>query len=175
MNVLDNLLKDDFLIAIGFSSSAKGIYHALSQSSQVASLREAIRTREITPEKIRVFVSGLTESFERGVQFPYELQLAAICVALENVFSEFSEDFLLDLAKLDIIEITLAPKVAAICLEDFYQKPKQKISESSCQAFPINDLPIVDLNKSMVIKYYLMTKFNFSSNNFDEMTETCNG
>ena len=57
--------------------------------------------------------------FKRGTQFPHEPALAAIAVAIESRQTKFADDFLLDLARLNkIAEMDLAPRVAAICLQE---------------------------------------------------------
>ena len=133
MNKLEQLLTDDFVAETGFYSTPAGLHRSLGKNSVVMELTSAIRTGEITTENIRTFVSQLSSSFERGIRFPYENCLAAICVSIEHLSNSFSEEFLLDLARVSVKEIPFASKVAAICLANLFQTPKTYDSLVSCR------------------------------------------
>ncbi len=111
---LDVLTSDEFLLSLGVSATASGLRRALRRSLFVKELRESLMTGEVTEHGMRIFVSRLMREFRPGVQFSHEPALAAVAVVLEKRGTAFSEEYLLDLARLKhIAEFDLAPRVAA--------------------------------------------------------------
>lgn len=133
MNKLQQLLSDEFVSELGFYSTAAGLYRGLAKNPVVKELTDAIRTGEISANNIREFVAQLAPAFERGIRFPHENCLAAICVSIEHFANPFSEEFLIDLARVNITELPFAPKVAGICLANLFQTPKTYDSMVACR------------------------------------------
>ena len=124
---LDHLLSDSFAVSIGIPTSPKGLRRALNKSKDVNRLRRDIESGIIGEDDIRTFVSRLMADFNRGVRFPHELAIAALSVALENRKTSFVEEFFLDLARLNITEMILAPGVARDCLRYWYSLPRTRV------------------------------------------------
>ncbi len=61
---------------------------------------------------VRKGSAALLGNFECGKRFPYELALAAIPVALATRPTPFAEEFVLDLARLELAELPIAIRVA---------------------------------------------------------------
>lgn len=133
MDTLNNLLTDQFVASLGFYSTPKGLYRALAGNEFVDDLILSIQTGQVTTDSIRSFVTEITRTFHRGEKFANENILAAICVALEELPNDFAEEFLIDLARVNVIEFPLAPKVAVICLSNLFRSPKSSDSIESCK------------------------------------------
>lgn len=110
--MLDRLKSDAFFEEVGLCTSASALRRVLERSETVKGVRDAIAGGAITEVAIRRFVDELSNDFEKGEQFPHELPLAALCVAIEDRRTEFTEEFLLHLARLRIVEMPIAPEVA---------------------------------------------------------------
>jgi len=124
---LDGLLSDDFIAEVGVVSSPRGLRRAIYKSDRVAVLRRAISCGSITETDIRQFTERLMKDFSRGEKFPHELALAALAIALENRRTEFAEEYLLDLARLNIVEMSLAPGVARDSVRHWRQLPRTRV------------------------------------------------
>ncbi len=85
----------------------------------------------ITERDIRRFTEELMRDFERGVKFPHELALAALAIAMENRRTDFVEEYLLDLARLNIAEMSLAPGVARDSMRHWRQVPRTRVKRVS--------------------------------------------
>ena len=115
--VLQRLRGEDFSVAVGFHSNPAAVRRRLARMPEVAAIREALKQGAITEETIRRFVSHLTSDFVRGEHFAHEDALAAICVALEAQPTDFADEFLHDLARLKLAELSLAIRVARECVD----------------------------------------------------------
>lgn len=133
MTALENLHTEEFVESIGFYSTAQGLYLALAKSQFVGELSIAIRTGEVSIDELRSFVEQISAKFERGKRFSEEVSLAAICVAIEDLPNSFSEEFLIDLARVNVTEIPYASKVAAICVAHLFRLPKTVDEAVRCQ------------------------------------------
>jgi hypothetical protein len=128
---LEDLLSDGFLADIGIVSSAKTLRRCLTNSAYVDGLRRAIAGGAIREETIRRFCDELMVDFERNVRFPHEYALAALAVALEDRKTDFVEEFLLDLARLNIVEMPFAPEVARGSLNHWRKLPRARTRTSA--------------------------------------------
>lgn len=124
--VLALLIADDFIASVGVISSARGVRRHLYKSRFVGCVRSAIEGGIVSEDDIDAFVNDLMDEFSRGVRFPHELALAALSVILETRKTKFAEDFLLDLARLNITEMTFSPQVARESLRLWYSLPRYK-------------------------------------------------
>lgn len=97
-------------------ANAPAVRDDLLSSGKVAELREALLRGEITEETIGRFVASLLQHFQTGEEFPNELALAGLAVALENHPAQFAEEYLRDLAQLHVAELRLSSHVARECL-----------------------------------------------------------
>ena len=122
-NVLQNLVSDEFIASAGVVTSARSLRRHLTKSTFVDDLRSALRGGSISENDVREFVHSLMGSFERSVRFPFELALAALAIVLETRKTEFAEEFLLDLARLNISEMEFAPTVARESLRVWSRLP----------------------------------------------------
>ncbi len=125
-SVLENLKNDEFAIKFSFISNPRAIYLALCRSEYVTNLRSALRSGEVTEETIRVFSANLLRELEYGKRFPYELALAAIAVTLETRSTPFAEEFILDLASLNLSELSIAIRVAREACQERLKHPANK-------------------------------------------------
>lgn len=116
MNALRDLQNEDIQTRGSVISTGEALRTFLQYRSEVVSLRKAVEAGEITPTDIKEYVDELLRSFLAGTKFPYEIDLAAISMALETYPGPFSEEYLEDLSRLQIQELPLAPRVARLCL-----------------------------------------------------------
>jgi len=111
-HVLENLRTDEFAVRFSLVSNLRAVHRALQRSKEVEELRSALCTGEVTEETLSVFTTSLLKDFEGGKRFPHELALAAVAVALETRPTPFAEEFVLDLARLELAELPIAIRVA---------------------------------------------------------------
>lgn len=126
-NSLQRLLTDDFLASIGVVSNPSALRRTLLKNEHVIELRQAMTLSKTSERSVREFCDLLYRDFERGAQFPHELALAAVAVILEDRRTEFAEEYLLDLARLNIQEMSLAPRVARECYAHWRSLPRVRL------------------------------------------------
>lgn len=116
VELLSSLVSHEFLDAIGVVTSASALYRLLRGEPLVRALRKCLASGELSEDGVRRYVAGLSRDFQSGTQFPHEIALAAIAVALESWNSSFADEYLRDLARLRrVSEFELAPGVADRC------------------------------------------------------------
>jgi hypothetical protein len=115
--VLEQLTSDEFFFSAAGLSTPSALRRFLGRRPEVAAIGEALLQGAITEDSLRRFVSRLTVDFRRGERFVHELALAALAVAVEKRPTDFAEEFLHDLARLRIAEVSMAMRVARECLE----------------------------------------------------------
>ena len=114
--VLADLTSDAFLVSLGVISSAEGLKRHLQQSEYVKAVARALSSGEVSEQRIRQFVSELMRSFKPGDQFFYDPVLAALAVVMQNRYTPFADEYLLDLARVGrIVEFPFSSKVAQLC------------------------------------------------------------
>jgi len=116
MSVLRELLSDEFELAVGFVGTPSAAHWLLGRMPQVRAIRQSLRQEALTDETIRRFASGLLWDLRRGERLPHELAIAALAVALEMRPTDFAEEFLRDLSRLKLAEMSLCIRVARECL-----------------------------------------------------------
>ncbi|MEQ8790359.1 MAG: hypothetical protein RIC55_28955 [Pirellulaceae bacterium] len=109
---MDTLVSDEFALRFAFVSNPRAVHRALQRSEEVGRLRSAISQGEVTECSIRTFIAELLRALEYGTRFPNEYALAALAVALETRLTPFAEEFVTDLARLDLAETPIAIRVA---------------------------------------------------------------
>ena len=116
MRVLDALENDDLQSKASMISTSEALTKFLQRRIEVGELRGAVASGQVSVNMLREFVSRRLSSFEVGKRFPHEVSLAAIAVALERNPSEFAEEYISDLAGLEIRELPLAIRVGRFVL-----------------------------------------------------------
>lgn len=116
MTALLALLRGDLVASAFLLSTAEATRAFLRARPEVVALRAALTSGEITEADVRRFVNDLLGKFHRGTKFPGEILLAAIAAAVETLPGAFAEEYLHDLARLRIREISIAPRVARLSL-----------------------------------------------------------
>ncbi len=124
IRVLERLKSDEFALSVGFLCTAGPLRRFLRKTEDVAGIQRALRQGAITEETIRSFVSDLMSDLRRGERFPHELPLAALAVVLEMRSTEFAEEFLHDLSRLRLAEMSLCIRVARECLRHRVSLPQ---------------------------------------------------
>ena len=107
-------------------STASGLRKALKRTESAKRLYRVLALGEIPIERVEVIVHELTQHFQHGVHFRYEPELCLLAVVLEEHDSEIAAKFLSDLAEVQIAEMPMSSKVAAICLENRKRHPKNQ-------------------------------------------------
>jgi hypothetical protein len=116
--LLEQLTKDDFHISIGFIHAPASVRRALLRSNDVRWVAMALRYGLITEEMIREFTSRVMGEFAKGQRLPNDLALAALAVVLERRPTSFAEEYLLDLARLNLAEMVVSIAIARECLSN---------------------------------------------------------
>ncbi len=124
---LDYFLTAEFSVAMGFFLPPAAQRIALQRCRAVQDAAAAIRRREISWKTIRSFVDSQVSQFERGKRLPGDLALAALAVVLEQFSADFAEEFLCDLARLQLPEMLSSIRVARECLKHRLLLPRNEI------------------------------------------------
>jgi len=114
---LQQLVSDDFAVSVGFLSTPESLRRFLLQSKEVAAVKEALRQEAITESTLRGFVSSLLRDMRCGERFAHQLAVAAVAVVLETRATDFADEFLHDLSRLGLAEMSMCIRVARECLK----------------------------------------------------------
>ncbi len=117
IHVLERLKSGEFALSVGFLSTPGPLRRFVRKTKEVERVQLALSQGAITEETIRSFVSDLMSDLHRGERFPHELPLAALAVVLETRPTGFAEEFLHDLSRLRLAEMSLCIRVARECLK----------------------------------------------------------
>ena len=113
--LLTALQTDDFGVVCYGVASPEAQRNVLDRQPLVRAIREAYRRGSLTEKEIREFADWLLEGLERGCRVPYEEAFSAIAVALEPIHDAFTDEYINDLAALQIAEMPYATRIARIC------------------------------------------------------------
>lgn len=133
VGLLWQLCDDEVVGSVGIVTSPETLHRWLTRQKMVTLVKSALAGGTLTERHVREFSNELLGSFRRGERFPlaYEIALAAIAVAMEDRHTEFAEEYLLDLARLKIVEMPLSPGVARIGLRKRQALPRTKVKDFS--------------------------------------------
>jgi hypothetical protein len=131
--VLEQLKSEEFAVSAAFLSTPASLRRFLARSGEVAAIRQALREGAIAEDSIRQFVSSLLQDFRRGERFQHELAVSALAVALEARATGFAEEFLRDLSRLRLAEMSLCSLVASECLKD-----RVSLAQNTAKVFELN-------------------------------------
>ncbi|MFO7905163.1 MAG: hypothetical protein ACQESR_24435 [Planctomycetota bacterium] len=124
--VLEKLKTDEFALKFSFISNVNAIHRSLQRSEDVNNVRLALETGEISEEALRAFSSSLFRELEPGQRHHHELALAAVVVVLERRPTSFAEEYILDLARLDLAELPIAIRVARKASQERLKMPANR-------------------------------------------------
>jgi hypothetical protein len=110
--VLENLKHVDFASRYGVVSNPRALHWALSRSSEVRDVRAALNSGAITEVSIQRFAAELLGKLTYGELFPFDIALATLAVVLEIRAGSFAEEFIFDLARLELAELPMSIRVA---------------------------------------------------------------
>ena len=114
--VLERLKSDEFALSVGFLSTPGPLRRFLQKTKEVADIRAALEQGVVTDITLRAFVSNLMRDLRRGERFAHELALATLAVVLEMHPTVFAEEYLEDLSRLRVAEMSLCIRVARECV-----------------------------------------------------------
>jgi hypothetical protein len=103
--------------AVGFVLPPGALRIAFQGLSIVRRVAFAARTERLSELEVRSFVRSLSAEYHEGKAFPGDLAFAALAVALERVPTSYAEEFLRDLASLNVREMITSIHVARECLK----------------------------------------------------------
>jgi hypothetical protein len=113
---LDGLSDGDLRASVGALSVPSAIRTLLARSKPVHAVRTAFAQGEIGKETIHAYIQALLDGFRRGERFEYELELAALCVALEAFHAPFIDKLLANVADLAVAEFAGCSRVVRECI-----------------------------------------------------------
>jgi hypothetical protein len=135
---LERLKTDEFHFSIGFHHSPSAVRRKLLVSPDIRRLAGALRFGAVTENMISDFVSSIMSEFCRGHRLMNDLALAALAIVLELRPTDFAEEYLHDLARLKLPEMSTSINVARECLKNRCSVPKHHAKSFT---FPSNDNP----------------------------------
>jgi len=115
--ILDSLTSQELVDGASLFSTGSTLRDYLRTRPEVASVASALRTGLIGSLTLQVWVRGHLGELRPGQRFPHECAFAALAVALERVPHVVAQEYLTDLASLEIAEMPLASRVARWSLE----------------------------------------------------------
>jgi hypothetical protein len=124
--LLERLKTDEFSFAVGFHHSTGSVRRKLLNSVDVRRVAAAVRFGAITESMINEFVSSVMLEYRRGHRLPDDLALAALAIVLERRPTDFAEEYLHDLARLKLAEMSTSINVARECLKNRCSVPKHQ-------------------------------------------------
>jgi hypothetical protein len=125
--LLEYLLTDDFGDAVGFALPPAALRLVLHRQRPVRDIAAALRHGQVKEAEIRNFASALATEFHNGVPLRGDLALAAIAVVLEHWPTDFAEEYLCHLARLQLPEMGTSLRVARECLKNRYVLPRNQV------------------------------------------------
>jgi hypothetical protein len=117
MNALTALNSEEFIARFYGFAMPGSLRTELSQDERVVAFVGLYRANLIPDEQIKYFAQTLLLDFIPGQHFAHTVTLAALAVGLEAFATEFAQDFLVELARLECAEMQRAIHVARICLK----------------------------------------------------------
>jgi hypothetical protein len=124
---LTYLREREFGDSLGFVLPPAAMRIALQRSPTVREIAKGIRRGEISEQAVRTFVNSLASEFQVGKPLPGDFAFAALAVALEQIPADYAEEFLCDLARLRLAEMTTSIRVARESLKYRYLLPKNEV------------------------------------------------
>ncbi len=104
----------------GFAANSDALRILLGRTAEVQAMSEALRSGELTEGDIREFVRQVLDGFKLGESLFGDIALAAIAVALEPIHmspDSFAEEYIRDLSRIDLAEMSRSSRVAKACLK----------------------------------------------------------
>ena len=90
----------------------------LLRTRECDEFREKYRSGILTDNFLRQYIQDLMSNLRIGERFPFDTALALIAVGLEQFKTELSKEYLSDLARLELAELSLSIGVAKVCLAE---------------------------------------------------------
>ncbi len=144
------------------ASTAEALRVLLRRSPEVHEIREAYDAGAVTAATLRQFVQQMLAASSAD-SMPHEHALAAIAVVLEDRFTGFSEEYLVDLARVRTARLAMASRVARVCLRkrSRYAKTEAKrfvvdegnVREMSFSGFVLSGWEATESRKSRITTY----------------------
>lgn len=113
--VLATLKSDEFYNRFAYISNVNAVYSLLSNSAEVAQLRNELSVGLIDDSEIFQFVKACFRDFRTGEIFSHEIAMCAVIIALQSYPSETAEELTRKLA-IPVAELQLLSRVSAISL-----------------------------------------------------------
>jgi hypothetical protein len=115
MRELAALIQPEFEASVT-AATVEGMRAQLAVHPSVCALRDAVASGALAEESIREFVNALLTRGRGEARFPYDAALQAIAVSLEDRYSSFAEEYLVDLARVRAAHFSIAARTARACL-----------------------------------------------------------
>jgi hypothetical protein len=135
VEMLERLKSEEFALALGSLATPGAVRRFLRTADEVSAIRKALRNGAISEDTLREFVSTLMRDLRHGERFPHELSLAALAVVVETHPTNFAEEFLHDLARLQCAEMSLCIRVARECAKH------RSVTTNTMKEFRVSDSP----------------------------------
>lgn len=115
--ILEHLKSPEFYDAVGLVQTAAPLRRILRRLPAVNRVRMAVRFGVITESTLHDFVTSLVNEYREGYRLDGDLAIAALAVILERRPTAFAENFLAELAGLNLVEINTSSNIARECLK----------------------------------------------------------
>jgi hypothetical protein len=132
--VLERLCSPEFLFQFAAASTPQAIRDIIRRSDEFRLLREKYESGTIPDTGLKNWVNELLLTFWIGEVFENEIALCAVAVLLESYSTDFAEEYLSSLSKLQAPELSLAMGVANRCLRIRSQITTKHFARHVCVA-----------------------------------------
>lgn len=133
--LLERLLEPEWEVDY-VASTAEALRVLLRRSHEVHEIREAYDAGAVTAATLRQFVQQMLAASSAD-SMPHEHALAAIAVVLEDRFTDFSEEYLVDLARVRTARMAIASRVARVCLRE-----RSRFAQTTAKEYVVNEVPL---------------------------------
>lgn len=119
-------------LRLTFASTTSAQRAVLAASAEVERAVRALKQGEFGEAQIGEWVSVLLRARLPGRRFEHDTALAALAVVFEDWPSAFADEFLEDLSKVRLVEMSLSTRVAALSLST----RQRTLARTTTKAFP---------------------------------------
>jgi len=154
MGILERIESEKFIFSVGFELTPNALYKVLLRTEERAELMTSYKAGIITDTMLRCYIQRLLRGFKVGQRFTHDITLSFLSVALEPFSTRFADEFIRDLSKLDVSELSISTKVAKLCLAKRDLLPKTEYRKFVFSTTAIDTYKEIDRIQESVDKSY---------------------
>jgi hypothetical protein len=154
---LEAIASRNFILRLGMSLPTGGMHLKLASMPEVSRLRASYAEGSVSAQEIQECISSIFARLVRGKRLAGEESLAAIVVALSQVFDDFSGEVIDTVSSIEVAELPLAPRIARFCKalrkRETQNTPRQEIvplRKIDWKIVALRNAPPVDVTRARI-------------------------